>query len=461
MQTAAAPNPPAPQPAPQQQGQPSPQPPQPPAPPATAENLSLGVAALESFIEKFPAHKLASRAHLDIAASYVHFGRYEDAVTALKRFLADPRYKDREEVPEGRQLLGRAYQLQKKFPEALATWQDYLAKHPTHKAWSQVQREIVNTEFLMARDKMEAKQYEAAVKLFNEFLAKYPLDARNPEILYFFGAMNHQQEKWDAAIADWQRLVSKYPGTEWASRGQYMIAETLEVHLGKLEEALEAYRKVTSGGFAAPAQQAIARLTAKRMTVATERIFRSDEKPKLALATRNLESVAVRAYKVDLETYFRKMHLARGVEGLDIALISPDKTFEFKVPKYAKYQELESAVEVPLPPVPNPQSLTPFPCRRDGRHREQQDARGHHASDPERSGHHRQEFAERGVRLRREHAHRQAVAGGEAPDLQRQAGVCRRRRPARTACSAASSRNSRTRPTCGSSPPAAATWPRT
>ena len=43
------------------------------------------------------------------------------------------------------------------------------------------------------------------------------------------------------------------------------------------------------------------------------------------------------------------MHLARGVEGLDIALIDPDKTFEFKVPKYAKHQELESAIEVPLP----------------------------------------------------------------------------------------------------------------
>ena len=85
------------------------------------------------------------------------------------------------------------------------------------------------------------------------------------------------------------------------------------------------------------------------MTVATERVFRSDETPKLKLITRNIESVTVRAYKVDLETYFRKMHLARGVEGLDIALIDPDKTFEFKVPKYAKYQELESAVEVPLP----------------------------------------------------------------------------------------------------------------
>ena len=50
----------------------------------------------------------------------------------------------------------------------------------------------------------------------------------------------------------------------------------------------------------------------------------------------------MRAYRVDLETYFRKMHDIQGVEGLDISLIDPDKTFEFKVPKYAEYQELES-----------------------------------------------------------------------------------------------------------------------
>ena len=120
----------------------------------------------------------------------------------------------------------------------------------------------------------------------------------------------------------------------------------MERKLGKLEEALEEYRKVTWGPAAGRAQQAAARLTAKTMTVATERVFRSDETPKLKLVTRNIEAVTVRVYKVDLETYFRKMHLARGVEGLDIALIDPDTTFEFKLPKYVKHQEMESWIPV-------------------------------------------------------------------------------------------------------------------
>jgi tetratricopeptide (TPR) repeat protein len=337
----------------QQMAQPMPQQGNPTTPPPVVvpgtEGLNLGVAALESFIEKFPQHKLASQAHLDIARSFVAFGRYEDAVKALDRFLKDPRYKDREESPEAQSLLGQSYQLQKKYPEALTTWHDYLGKYPTHKAWSAVQRQIVDTEYMMAVEKEQDKDYAAAVKLYGEFLVKYPLDSRSPQILFEFGWMNHQQKKWDAAIADWQRLVSKYSRTEPASRAQYMVAETMEKELGKLEEALEQYRKVTWGGHLSAARTAIARLEAKTMTIETERAFRSDETPRIKLATRNIESVTVRAYKVDMETYFRKMHLARGVESLDIALIDPDKTFEFKVPKYAKHQELTSQIEVPLP----------------------------------------------------------------------------------------------------------------
>ncbi len=128
-----------------------------------------------------------------------------------------------------------------------------------------------------------------------------------------------------------------------------MIAFTLEEKLGKLEDALKEYRKANFGGHAAEALRRANRLTTKQLSIVTERVFRSDETPRLKLTTRNLEDVSVRVYTVDLETYFRKMHLARGVEGLDVSLIDPDSQFEFEIPKYQKYQKLESQVEVPLP----------------------------------------------------------------------------------------------------------------
>jgi alpha-2-macroglobulin len=317
--------------------------------PQSDEDLNLGVSALRAFIERFPTHKLASTAHLDIGKSYIYRGRYDDAATVLRRFLADARYQNREEIPDARQLLGRCLQFQKKFPEAIAAWRDFLVKHPSHKQWSYVQREIIDTEYLMAKEKYVAKQYADSNRLFGEFLAKYPLDERVPNALLTMACTASAQEKWDEAIAAWRRIISKYPDANEASLAQLYIAETLETKLNKLEEALEEYRKITRGPGAGPAQHAVARLTATSMTISTERVFRSDETPKLKLVSRNVETVTVRAYKVDMETYFRKMHLARGVEGLDISLIDPDKTFEFKVPNYAKHRQSESAIEVPLP----------------------------------------------------------------------------------------------------------------
>ena len=317
--------------------------------PPDAENLSLGVAVLQRFLAKYPTHKLASTAHLRIAQSYQHQGRFEDTVESLATFLEDDGYADREEVPDARFLLGNAYKMQRKFDNALSVWRDFLQTHPTHELWSKVQQEIIDSEYLKALNLYNEKKTEQARTLLNEFLTKYPLDTRCRSILYLFGQMQFDAKKWNAAIADWEKLVSKYPQSEEASRAQFMIAATLEEQLKELDQALEQYRKVTWGRFQNAAQQRIARLTARSLKVVTERVYRTDETPRLRLETRNIESVNVQVYQVDLETYFRKMHLATGIEKLDIALIDPDHAFEYKIPDYSAYQQFTQQVEVPLP----------------------------------------------------------------------------------------------------------------
>ena len=55
------------------------------------------------------------------------------------------------------------------------------------------------------------------------------------------------KEAYAKAIAEWQRLVSKYPGTEEASVALYRIGLIHEEKLGDLTAALAAYRKLTWG----------------------------------------------------------------------------------------------------------------------------------------------------------------------------------------------------------------------
>ena len=314
--------------------------------PLTRYELDLGVAAMKEFLANYPNHKSYGKAHLLIANSYRHLGQFEKASQAIEDFLEQHEERKPDETAEARFLLGQCFQLQKRYDKALSVWREYLAKHPAHKRWSETQQQVITTEFLIAFEKRIAKKFAEARNLWDTFLTKYPLDSRAPQILYSFGEMNFKQEKWEPAIEDWRKLISKHPGTEFASMAQMGVAVTLEEKLGRLEDALKEFKKVTWGSQVNPAKQRVARLIAKQMSIQTERVFRTDEEPTIKLTSRNIEKVSVRVYKIDLETYFRKMHLATGVEALDIALIDPDNTFDFEVRDFEKYKQSE--LEIPI-----------------------------------------------------------------------------------------------------------------
>jgi alpha-2-macroglobulin len=340
--------------------------------PPTVGDLELGVAQLLRFVQEFPKHALAPQAELEIARGYVHHGRHEQAVARLREMIANEAYAEKPQVTAAWNLLGQVYATQKKFDEAIATWRTFLEKYPTDPLWSEVQRVIVDTEFAAAEDQRGAGGFDAARKLWETFLNKYPLDPRAALVLYRFGEMHHEaavrlaeplppegdepptkadpagaEKLFEAAIADWRRLVSKYPGTNEASQGAFMIGQTLEHKLVRLADALEAYKKV-EGAFQGQSQAAIAQLTSKQLEVVTERKFRGQEKAVVRLTTRNLESVSVKTYRIDMTDYFRKMHLGGGVESLDIALIDPDKSWEHKVENFASYRRVQETVEIPV-----------------------------------------------------------------------------------------------------------------
>ncbi|MDA7977875.1 MAG: tetratricopeptide repeat protein [Pirellulales bacterium] len=314
--------------------------------PQTDEALNLGVAELRTFLAEHPDDELAPNAQLQIARSFFARGQWESGIEELQQFLANDAYAEDERTPEARVLLGQAYQAQKKFKEALAAWTDYLAKHPAHGQWTSVQRMIIDTEYLQGQEALAEEDYQAARSLWDEFLRKHPLEDRCRLILFDFGRMEFLQDEFEKAIEAWRTVVSKYPGSNEASRAQFMIAMTLETKLGRLEDALKEYALVKYGEYAPHAAVRHAALTQTEMTIATTRVYRTDEDPAVDLISRNVESVDVSAYRIDLETYFRKMHLARGVENLDVALIDPDSRFSFPVSDYQKYQQFQSSVAI-------------------------------------------------------------------------------------------------------------------
>jgi alpha-2-macroglobulin len=376
--------------------------------PASDADLRLGVEALEDYLARFPAHQRAAQAYVDIALAWITRTQPENAALWLNRLLADARYQTEEAIPNARVLLGQVYRDQDRFEQAIRVWREYLTSHPADAQWSEVQQRVIDAEYLLALDKHREKQYDAARQLLSEFAAKYPLDPRNPGILVLFGRMNYEQQRWQAAIDDWQLVVSKHPHTNEASYAQYMIGAVLERHLDQPSEAIDAYGKVTGGSHATDARAAIERLTATSMTVVTERVFRSHEIPAIKLTTRNVPEVTVRVYRIDAEAYFRKSHRLDGIEDLDIGLIAPDVTFQFPIPEYAEHREFESRISLPEPEVEGRDACGD---------RQHGNSGGRHPGAAQRSGDRGQGFGVRCIRLGAKHAKRPTVAGHAAADL--------------------------------------------
>ena len=341
--------------------------------PATDGDLELGVAALEAFLKGNPKHRLAPSAELDIALSYGARGRDEQSAARLRSLIENSSYAASDELPKARNLLGEILFAQKKYDEAIRVWRAFLAAHPNHRGWNGVLARITDAEFDKAQEQFRLKNNKAAHELWEMFLKDHPLDPRAPKVLYLFGQMKNQEgvdhvndrmteaaqtgkpiEPLDAtarrlfeqAIEEWKRLVSKYPEAENPTPAavNLMIGEVLEERLGRLNEAIEAYKECDSE----EAKQRIARLTERQMEVLTPRKFRTNEHPFLRISTRNVDKVTVKVYRVEMTDYFRKMHLAGAIETLDIGLIDPDKTFDFAVKGYEKLRPFQNDVAIPV-----------------------------------------------------------------------------------------------------------------
>ncbi len=350
----------------------------------TNGNLDQATKSCRDFLASHPVGSRAVRAAWMIAEGLQSAGRADDAITAYREFMSEKGFR----LPEGdaataideelraapathlanlkmRALfrVGEIQASQNKHGEAITTWQTYVKDYPNGSEWSESQNSIINAEFQMGLDALTDKQEELAMQRFDAFLRAHPLDERAPRILYLFGAM-HEAKALDLedakgakediaasyrkAIDEWAKLVSKYPESAESRAAMLKSGSILEENLGEFEKALKLYQKLANERGDGDALTAIARLTQKALVLSSDRVFRTNEKPTVRLKLRNIEQCEVRLYKIDLQAYFRKMHDITGVEGLDVSLIQPDKTWTLKPEGYVKYKPLTQDVEIPF-----------------------------------------------------------------------------------------------------------------
>ncbi len=335
--------------------------------PKSNEALELGAQLARRFQEQFPRDPRSMTLAYEIGEAYRARGRSEEALAAYQDVLDKKGFKVTErkrqiQIPNDQGYhhlrMSAAYQIgrilfdQKKTTLAIEAWTRYIREFPNGSHWTEAQQGIADAEFRIGMTYLAEENYDKAVKAFDAFQAKHPLDERVRKIMFIYGQLHAHKGEHQLAIAEWEKLVRRFPNTDESSSALLRIGQTYELRLGDFEKALKSYRKLTSGTWSAhaqrEAQELIRQMTEKHLQLVTPRTFRTNEPAHVRASLRNIEAVTVKLYKIDLEAYWRKMYGVDGIEGLDLALIEPDTTWKYRVPEYKKYKRFECDINIPF-----------------------------------------------------------------------------------------------------------------
>ncbi len=357
-----------------------------PSPDSDAD-LEDGLAKTSAFLALFPNDSLCVTLAWNALSALNYRGRAEQAARAARDFGDKKGFEIRideseadialrnelgfNETPAEQYetlrkkavyLLGQLRFSQKKYKDAIEAFTEYTVKFPNGPDWTACQRGILDAEYYIGIDLLKAKKYDDAGQVWERFLNKYPLDSRSRQILFTLAQVDYQNaleakkadRKKDAengfkkAVTAFKRLISKYPHTDESSLAQFRMGEILEYELGDLREALNAYRTLNWGTYAPQAGRKVEQMVNKTLAVKTERVFRTNEKVFVKLELRNIPSVQLKIYKLDMADYFHKFHTIMGVEVLDLSLISPDKQWDVAIQGYKDYLPIEQNIEIPM-----------------------------------------------------------------------------------------------------------------
>lgn len=254
-------------------------------------------------------------------------------------------------APVWRDQAGLALAQAGRFDDAVAEWNRFLAAYANHPLWPQVRERIAAAGLAKAQMLEERGDRAGAVAAWKRFAEERPDDPRAPESLGRAAQALRAGKDPEGALTLWRAIAGRYASTPWAAQARLEIALLLEEDVRRLEEAVQAYDEVVAKHAGSPqAQQAaerLQRLKNKHLELRMERVQGSAETPVLRVVTRNVEGLRVRVYRLGLEEYFTRKGALEGVEGLQLEVVKPDLTSEWKFEGYKPFLLLEA--DRPLP----------------------------------------------------------------------------------------------------------------
>ena len=264
--------------------------------------------------------------------------------------------------------IGNGYWNLAKLEDALQIFRRYVSEFSDGAEWAQSQENCIEIEARICERFLADENYAEARTTIADFSQKYPIHGKTLPLLYqsaktwaaearskMEGVNNRKSataDEWtnlfEMTIAELRALNGKYPSANEGQKALFDVGVILEEDLLKPAEAVEAYRDCFGGSYESAARSRLAKLTKVDLSIETERLYRSTDPASFTLDTRNIESVKVDLFPIDIEAYFRKYQSRNNVEQLDLDLIDPWKSFDVDVKDHEAYRPCSQLVNLPV-----------------------------------------------------------------------------------------------------------------
>lgn len=251
---------------------------------------------------------------------------------------------------------------------ALETFRKYVSEFPDGAEWAQSQENCIEIEARICERLLSEEDYSAARNAIDTFSQKYPIHGKTLPLLYQSAKTWASEARSKLADSDLQEasvpeevsnllektitelraLNGKYPTDNEGQRAIFDVAVILEEDLLKPADAVETYRECFGGSYESAARSRLAQLTKIDLSIETERLYRSTDAASFTLDTRNIESVSVDLFPIDIQAYFRKYQSRKNIEQLDLDLIDPWKSFDVDVLGHEPYRPCSQRVDLPV-----------------------------------------------------------------------------------------------------------------
>jgi len=313
--------------------------------------------AFGRFLKKHPQHTLAPQVAYAAGDARAKAGDREGALARFRELIEQ--YPKDERAPTAQLRIADLLRQDHHYDRAVSEWKKFLGTYPSDSRWSQAQENIEEALYHKGLHLLrEEKKPAEARSAWEEFLSAYPTSSLAPEVYRRFYEMDMEKKEHRQAAGSLRRLVEKYPRSKLAPSSALLLARLFQGPLDDLEGAIREYeallKKFPKSGEAREAQAMLSRMRRKELELIAPRVYHTGEPWTLRVKTRNIPRLKFKAYRVNLEEYFRKKLAVEGIEEVAVRVVEPTRSWEHEVGQeeksgYRAYRLFDGERELPLP----------------------------------------------------------------------------------------------------------------